>query len=113
MGSKDFGALRPQPTRHAAFDREDDVPVTSAVGARCPLGPLEQGVLNRVNGLRTIGEIARQVRLTTAEVAALVARLRELGALEAGADVALEDGWDTEPVIPTLPPPTKPGGSRD
>ena len=97
MSIKGPGALSAQPTRDASFDREDEVPVATEAGARKPLGPLEKRVLARVNGRRTIGEIARQVGLMTAETAAVVARLREVGAVETATnvvDVALDEDWD-------------------
>ena len=58
---------------------------------------LEQRVLSFVNDRRTVGEIARQVDLTTTEVAAVVTRLRDLGAVEAASvELDVDDGCDQD-----------------
>jgi hypothetical protein len=71
---------REMPTPHAGIlgDR-DCIPVPT--GRRPPLGPVEAFILSKSDGRRTIGDIGALAALSPLEVAVLVARLEELGAV--------------------------------
>ena len=94
MSVKGNPALGPQSTRTALYDDENHVPVPTEVPLPKNLGALERRVHARVNGRRPVGEIARQLGLSVTEVAAVLARLREVGKLlgtnsDDGVDVSL------------------------
>jgi hypothetical protein len=71
---------REMPTPHAGMlgDR-DCIPVPT--GRRPPLGPVEAFILSKSDGRRTIGDVGALAGLSVLEVAVLVARLEELGAV--------------------------------
>src|SRR5581483_8390111 len=68
------------PTPHSGIlgDR-DSVPMPT--GQRPPLGPVEGFILSKVDGRRTLADIGGLAGLSVLEVAVLVARLEELGAV--------------------------------
>ena len=104
MNVKGHPALGVQPTQAAIYADQNDVPVPTNLELPSKLGVVERRVYAHVNGHRTVGEIARQIGLSVTEVAAVLARLREVGALVGSAstepgeamDVAvlLDDEWD-------------------
>src|SRR5262249_3230420 len=71
---------REMPTPHAGMlgDR-DCIPVPT--GRRPPVGPVEGFILSKCDGRRTIGDLCPLAALNVLEVAVLVARLEELGAV--------------------------------
>jgi hypothetical protein len=74
-------ALKPQPTPPGALEKHDSVPLLRARAERSPLGALESLLISKVDGHRTIEELASLVHVTPTEVASMLARLAELGLL--------------------------------
>ncbi len=81
-------ALRRQSTPVVAPGFDDAVAAVSVPrprGApRVPLGPLEHLVMRRIDGRRSLADIAALLELSSREVLALVFRLEELGVAELG-----------------------------
>lgn len=71
---------REMPTPHAGILGDRDA-IPSPTGQRPPLGPVEAFILSKADGRRTIGDIGALASLSVLEVAVLIARLEELGAV--------------------------------
>jgi hypothetical protein len=99
-------ALASQATQLAVAYAEEDVPVKTASAAGCPVGALERKVLDTVNGHATIGDITRALDLTPVEVAQVIRRLTELGAIVIHSAAAVDDAWDRPAPAPSIPPTT-------
>src|SRR5438270_11226601 len=71
---------REMPTPHVGMlgDR-DCIPVPT--GRRPPLGPVEAFIRSKSDGRRTLADVGALAALSVIEVAVLVARLEELGAV--------------------------------
>jgi len=91
------------PTPHAGIlgDR-DSIPIPT--GMRPPLGPVEAFILSKSDGRRTLADIGTLAALSVLEVAVLVARLEELGAVtlkraqpmeEAAEEIVELEDWPT------------------
>ena len=78
---------------------DPEVCVPSRTRSSLPLPPLEQFVLTRVDGKRSVTDIAGLVTLSPREVLHVVMRLHALGAVTLSAD----EGWDHESLLPTMP----------
>jgi hypothetical protein len=64
-----------------------------------PLAPLEKFVLSRIDGHRSIADVAGLVMLSSQEALHVVLRLHSLGAVAFDE----EDDWSRDSVKPTLP----------
>jgi hypothetical protein len=98
-------ALQPQVTLPS--DEVDDgaVPIRTDLAAGCPVGEVERLVLARVDGVRSIGDIASLLGLTTREGAMVIARLEELGAVTMSATADVDEAWEAPSgTLPTLRP---------
>jgi len=63
------------------------------------LGKVEAFVLSKVDGKRSVSDLATLVALSAREVTSILKRLVELGAIELEKDtlVAVDAGWDDAP----------------
>jgi len=100
-------ALQGHPTRALAAHDGNAIPTRTEVAAGCPVGEVERLVLARVDGRRTISDIAGLLGLTTHEGVMVLTRLAELGAIALSKPSAeVDDGWDAPSgTVPTLRPP--------
>ena len=73
--------LRGHPTTRASEDAELQIPTLTHLARTCPVGPLERQILDEVDGVRTVAELALLLGLGAAEGSALVSRLTQLGAV--------------------------------
>ena len=71
---------REMPTPHAGI-LGDGASIPTPTGRKPPLGPMEGFILSKTDGRRTISDIGGLAGLSVLEVAVLVARLEELGAV--------------------------------
>jgi hypothetical protein len=99
MSVKGHSALGPKPTQTAFYDDEEHVPVPTDAALPGKLGVVERRVHARINGHRTVGEIARQIGLSVTEVAAILARLREVGALVGSTSTGEQEAVDISIVL--------------
>lgn len=81
-------ALRRRATPVVAAGFDDSIAELSVPrprgSRRAPLGPLEQLVMQRVDGRRSLADIAGLLELSSREILALVLRLEELGLADLG-----------------------------
>ncbi|MGZ3423917.1 MAG: hypothetical protein ACXVEE_39005 [Polyangiales bacterium] len=72
-------ALKPLPTQRAELAGNEAVPHLTSRAGREPLGALESLVLSKVNGRRTVEDLAAMVGVTPTELATMLSHLLELG----------------------------------
>jgi hypothetical protein len=101
-------ALAGNPTRRESYRPEasDSVPKMLARPG-IALGKVDAFVLSKVDGKRSVSDLATLVGLSPREVASILKRLVDLGAIELHKDalLAVDAGWDDAP----LSGPTGPG----
>ena len=106
-------ALRSRPTPVVAAGFDDaigTVIVPRRRPHRAPVGPLEELVLTRIDGRRTLSDIAALLNLSSREILAVVMRLEELRLADLGnvsgryaiVDLA-DDEWGPNSDMPTAP----------
>jgi hypothetical protein len=104
-------ALRPQSTR-ALPSIDERRPLRTALAAGCPIAGVDGLVLRAIDGARSVEEIGEHLRISRAEVEAIVLRLVDLGAvvLDGLGPDGVDLGWDAAsgPVPVAAPLPTRP-----
>ena len=107
-------ALHPRATEISAAVDAATIPTRTELSARCPVGELEGFVLSRVDGQRTVQDIAALLSLTTHEAGMVLTRLAQLGAVALTQSVELDDGWDAPSgSLPTARPNGAPGSAKE
>jgi len=100
MGRKP--ALRPAPTSAAPDLVETAVIVATDLVKKASLGPVETLLLSKMDGQRTVADLASLANLSLRETTAVLARMEQLGLVRVEHEVALDEVALDEDWDPTL-----------
>jgi hypothetical protein len=104
-------ALRPEKTVVASMLDPDTILVASESATKAPLGPVERLLVSKMDGHRTLADLAGLAELSTLETKTVLGRLVQLGLARIEQEVSLDEGWDQGPPEPARPAsenPTRP-----
>jgi hypothetical protein len=109
-------ALRPEPTAIANMLDSTTVLVAVEGAHKAPLGPVERLLVAKMDGVRTLADLAGHAELTLRETTTVIGRLVQLGLARIEKEIELDDDWETLDPEPAKDPsqnPTRPLPIKD